>query len=129
MIEWRGAFENTEVNALHAECFGHPLQGNDWWSRVNQFSLGWVLARRATRLIGFVNLAWDGATHAFVLDTMVAPAFQRQGIAKGLIEEAVARSKQADCDWLHVDFEPHLQSFYRDACGFRPTNAGLISLK
>ncbi|MFW7229407.1 GNAT family N-acetyltransferase [Citrobacter sp. BNK-39] len=129
MIEWRGVFENVEINALHAECFGHPVQIDDWWARVNQFSLGWVVARQRTHLVGFVNLAWDGAAHAFVLDTMVAPALQRQGIAKGLIEEAVVRSKQAGCDWLHVDFEPHLRSFYLDACGFRTTVAGLISLK
>ena len=28
----------------------------------------------------------------------------------------------------HVDFERDLGSFYFDACGFRPTNAGLIHL-
>jgi hypothetical protein len=28
--------------------------------------------------------------------------------------------------WLHADFEPHLRSFYFDACGFRPAAAGLI---
>lgn len=30
---------------------------------------------------------------------------------------------------LHVDFDPHLRAFYFDACGFRPTDAGLIPLK
>jgi hypothetical protein len=29
--------------------------------------------------------------------------------------------------WLHVDFEPHLEGFYR-GCGFTPTPAGLIRL-
>jgi hypothetical protein len=33
-----------------------------------------------------------------------------------------------DPTWLHVDFAPHLWSFYFDACGFRPTDAGLIHL-
>jgi hypothetical protein len=28
---------------------------------------------------------------------------------------------------LHVDFEPHLTSFYRN-CGFRQTAAGLMKL-
>jgi hypothetical protein len=32
------------------------------------------------------------------------------------------------CEWLHVDFEDHLRAFYFDACGFEPTNAGLIGL-
>jgi hypothetical protein len=30
-------------------------------------------------------------------------------------------------EWLHVDYEPHLDSFYR-ACGFQPTLAGLLEL-
>ncbi len=30
------------------------------------------------------------------------------------------------CEWLHVDYEPHLDSFYRDACGFQATEAGLL---
>jgi len=27
--EWRGAFENREVNALHAEVFGHRILDDD----------------------------------------------------------------------------------------------------
>ena len=34
----------------------------------------------------------------------------------------------AGCEWLHVDFEDHLRTFYFDACGFVPTNAWLIEL-
>jgi hypothetical protein len=29
---------------------------------------------------------------------------------------------------LHVDFDDHLRTFYYDACGFTPTNAGPIAL-
>jgi GNAT superfamily N-acetyltransferase len=127
--EWRGTFENAEVNALHAECFEHRIFADDWWSQVNRFSLGWVCTRHLGKLVGFVNIAWDGGVHAFVLDTMVSSAFQRQGIAKALIGEAVDRAKDTACEWLHVDFDPHLRQFYFDACGFRPTDAGLIALK
>jgi hypothetical protein len=31
-------------------------------------------------------------------------------------------------EWMHVDFDDHLRPFYFDACGFTPTNAGLIEL-
>ncbi len=129
ITKWRGAFESAEVNALHAECFEHRMFEDDWWLQVNQYSLGWVCARRSEKLIGFVNIAWDGGVHAFVLDTMVSPEFQRQGIAKALIEEAVERAKLTGCEWLHVDFDPHLRAFYFDACGFKSTDAGLIPLK
>jgi ribosomal protein S18 acetylase RimI-like enzyme len=128
-MEWRGLFRNSELNALHAECFEHRQFDDDWWGQVNRFSLGWVCARNSGSLIGFVNVAWDGGVHAFLLDTMVAREFRRQGIAKRMIEEAVNRSRQTRCEWLHVDFEPALRQFYFDACGFRPTDAGLIRLK
>jgi hypothetical protein len=41
---------------------------------------------------------------------------------------AIAGARAAGCEWLHVDFDDHLRSFYFDACGFTPTNAGLIAL-
>ena len=129
ITEWRGAFDNAELNVLHAECFEHRLFADDWWAQVNRYSLGWVCLRRWERLIGFVNVAWDGGVHAFVLDTMVTPDHQRQGLARTLIEEAVVRSRATGCEWLHVDFDPHLRPFYFDACGFTPTDAGLIALK
>jgi GNAT superfamily N-acetyltransferase len=127
-VQWRGAFKNSEVSKLHAHCFGHRYRQVDWWSRLNQFSLGWVCVRNSTELIGFVNVAWDGGVHAFVLDAMVAPEHQRQGVAKVFMAEVIARATEAHCEWLHVDFEPHLDKFYLDACGFRSTAAGLISL-
>jgi hypothetical protein len=41
---------------------------------------------------------------------------------------ATEAAREAGCEWLHVDFEDHLRSFYFDACGFARTNAGLIAL-
>jgi hypothetical protein len=37
-------------------------------------------------------------------------------------------ARTAGCEWLHVDFDDDLRPFYFDACGFTPTNAGLIRL-
>lgn len=127
--EWRGAFGNGELNALHAECFGHRVLDDDWWGQVNRFSLGWVCLRLDGRLAGFVNVAWDGGVHAFLLDTAVTPALQRQSHATRLVREAVAQARAAGCEWLHVDFDPHLRGFYLDACGFQPTEAGLVRLR
>ena len=128
IIEWRGEFANSELNSLHAECFDHRLLEDDWWSQVNRFSLGWSCVRRAGKLVGFVNVAWDGGVHAFVLDTMVTPSLRRNGLATAMVREAAERAKQAGCEWLHVDFDPDLRRFYFDACGFKPTDAGVIPL-
>jgi predicted N-acetyltransferase YhbS len=127
-FHWRGGFDNAEVNELHAEAFGHRVLEDDWQAQVQQHSLGWVCARDGARLVGFVNVAWDGGVHAFVLDTMVRAGAARQGIGTELVAVSVAESRAAGCEWLHVDFDDHLREFYFDACGFEPTNAGLIKL-
>lgn len=126
--DWRGPFDNDEVNALHAEGFGNPPADDDWWAQVNRHSLGWVCARRARRLVGFVNVIWDGALHAFVLDTLVASTVRRQGVGTKLIAIATEGARAAGCEWLHVDFDDDLRPFYFDSCRFAPTNAGLIAL-
>ena len=97
--EWRGAFENREVNALHAEAFGHRILDDDWVGQVEEHSLGWVTAREGEKLVGFVNVAWDGDVHAFILDTMVSAAKRRQGIAKRLVKEATEYARAAGCEW------------------------------
>jgi GNAT superfamily N-acetyltransferase len=125
---WRGRFDNAEVNALHAEGFAHRVLADDWWGQVNRHSLGWVVARDGAALVGFVNVAWDGMIHAFILDTLVAGAARRRGVGTGLVRLAVEESRKAGCEWLHVDFDPHLRDFYLGACGFTPTDAGLVPL-
>jgi GNAT superfamily N-acetyltransferase len=126
--EWRGSFTNREVNVLHAEAFDHRLFDDDWNDQLGRLSLGWVTARDGQGLVGFVNIIWDGLVHAFVEDTAVALRARRRGIGARLIETAREHAAAAGCEWLHVDFEDHLREFYLDACGFTPTNAGLIRL-
>ncbi|MBF8186023.1 GNAT family N-acetyltransferase [Nonomuraea sp. K274] len=125
---WRGHFDNAAINALHAEGFGHAPMEDDLWAQVNRHSLGWVCAKENDELVGFVNVAWDGSVHAFVLDTMVAERFRRRGVGSELVAVAVGQARAAGCEWLHVDFDDDLKDFYFGSCGFRPTHAGLIAL-
>ena len=126
--EWRGVFTNPELNRLHAEGFVHRVLDDDWVAQVEGHSLGWVTARDGDQLVGFVNLAWDGAIHAFILDTLVAATHRRHGIATELVGVATDQARSAGCEWLHVDFDDDLRELYFGACGFTPTNAGLIQL-
>ncbi len=128
VYEWRGEVDNAVVNRLHAEGFEHSLLDIDWRTQLDRHSLGWVCARRCGELVGFVNVAWDGGVHAFVLDTVVAASARRAGIGTELVARAAREAGAAGCEWLHVDFEDHLRGFYLDACGFQATNAGLIQL-
>ena len=124
---WRGEFDSVEVEALHAACFDRQPGEWDWAGQVETHSLGWVCARDLGALVGWVNVAWDGSGHAFILDTIVTTAHRRH-VATALVAAATAGARDAGCEWLHVDFEDHLIRFYFDACGFTPTNAGLIRL-
>ena len=127
--EWRGRFGNGALNALHAEGFDHPVLDDDWWGQVAGHSLGWVCAWDGDDLIGFVNVAWDGGVHAFILDTLVAARARRQGIGTALVALATEHAGAAGCEWLHVDCDAGLAPFYLDSCGFRPAPAGVIPLR
>ena len=124
---WRDPITDDEMADLARSHGGTVAAG--WWSRVRQHSLGWVGARDGRGLlVGFVNVAWDGGLHAFLLDTKTRGTHQHRGIGTAVVGVAVAQARAAGCEWLHVDFEPDLRRFYLDACGFRPTEAGLIHL-
>ena len=124
---WRGALTDAEMVDLVLAHGGRARAG--WWDQVRPHALGWVTARRADGLlVGFVNVAWDGGDHAVLLDTKVRGEYQHRGIATQVVRVAVTNSRDAGCEWLHVDFEARLEPFYFDACGFRPTSAGVIYL-
>jgi len=59
---------------------------------------------------------------------MVDPYDHRRGIGRQLVLRAVDGAQADGCEWLHVDFGDDLREFYFGACGFSPTNAGLIAL-
>jgi ribosomal protein S18 acetylase RimI-like enzyme len=126
--QWRGVFENDELSRLHDEGFGNDPSPIDWRRRVTGHSLGWVCARLSGDLVGFVNVAWDGGTHAFLLDTVVATSVRRRGVGTALVMTAVKHATADGCEWLHVDFEEDLAAFYLSACGFRETRAGLVAM-
>jgi GNAT superfamily N-acetyltransferase len=124
---WRGEATDDELVTLTLSHGGAAQSG--WWDLIRPHCLGWVTARADDgSLIGFVNVAWDGGDHAFLIDTKVRPDHQRQGIGTELVRIAARNAKAAGCEWLEVDFEEALAPFYLGACGFAPTPAGLLHL-
>lgn len=116
---------NAELNALFAASW--PRHAPSDFTPVLERSLLYACAYSDGDLVGYVNLAWDGGVHAFLLDTTVHPRMRRQGIGVALVRRAVTEAQKHRIVWVHVDYEPHLRSFY-EQCGFRPTEAGLIAL-
>jgi ribosomal protein S18 acetylase RimI-like enzyme len=126
-FEWRAEVADDELVIL-TESYGGASEAG-WWNRIRSHSLGWVTARvDGGTLVGFVNVAWDGGDHAFLIDTKVHSDHQRRGIGTELVRIAARHAKDAGCEWLEVDFDEHLASFYYDACGFTPALAGLLHL-
>jgi GNAT superfamily N-acetyltransferase len=103
---------------------------SEWTGDLGQIlshSIVHIGAFEGETLVGYVNVAWDGGAHAFLLDPTVHPAHQRRGIGSGLVKRAIELARERGARWMHVDYEPHLEAFYA-SCGFRPTRAGLIQL-
>jgi ribosomal protein S18 acetylase RimI-like enzyme len=126
-LQWRGELTDDEMVDLVDSYGGNSLAG--WWDRVRPHSFGWVTARTSDGLlVGFVNVVSDGGDHAFLVDTKTRGSFQRRGIGTRVVALAVEHARAAGHEWLHVDFDPHLREFYFEACGFEPTDAGLIRL-
>lgn len=118
--------DNEALNALFTAVWPHHASA-DFVAQLRHSLLYVCAFADSSQLIGFVNLAWDGGIHAFLLDPTVHPAWQRRGIGRKLVTCAADAARTHGMHWLHVDYEPHLDVFYR-GCGFEPTLAGLMRL-
>lgn len=116
---------DPDLSDLWRRAWDAPL--NRSYQPILARSLGHVAAYEGDRLIGFVNIAWDGGIHAFILDTCTDRDFRRQGIATELVRRAAELARGRGAQWLHVDYEPHLERFYRQ-CGFGHSHAGVMKL-
>jgi GNAT superfamily N-acetyltransferase len=108
--------------------FRDSWEGGDHAGMALEHSLTWITAHDGDRLVGFVNVAWDGKAHAFLLDTTVHPTVRRRGIGAALVRLAAEEARRSGVEWLHVDYEERLRGFY-ERCGFKPTSAGLQRLR
>ncbi len=73
-------------------------------------------ARCEGRLVGMVRVLTDGYLFGTVPELMVHPDFQRQGIARGLMERAYEESPTG----LFLGAQPGLEGFY-ESLGFEPS--------
>jgi GNAT superfamily N-acetyltransferase len=119
------SLNETELGALFEAAWPGPAARR--FGHIAQHASIWITAQRGERLVGFVYVVSDGAAHAFLLDPVVHPDERRNGLGRRLVHEAANHAKAQGAKWLHVDYEDHLEPFYR-SCGFRPTLAGLLRL-
>ncbi|HEY5705209.1 MAG TPA: GNAT family N-acetyltransferase [Terrimicrobiaceae bacterium] len=128
MYEIRRSPRLTEHELVHLFETSWPNYAPRSFAPVLERSLAYFAAFAGRTLIGFVNVAWDGGLHAFILDTTVHPDFRRRGVASALLGRAAEAARSKGVVWLHVDFEPEAERLYRKA-GYRPTAAGVLRLQ
>lgn len=124
-LQVRPSLSDEELNGLFTASW--PDHRPKSFAPMLARSLVWIAARREEQLVGYVNVVGDGGIHAFILDTTVHPDERRRGLGARLVRTAAVEARSRGAEWLHVDYEPDLASFY-ERCGFRPTAAGLMRL-
>lgn len=97
----------------------------DKYDRILANSYTHFTVRRDNDLVGFVNVISDGVGDAFLVDLMVHPKAQHQGIGSALVNAAVEGLTGDGIKCIQVTFDPELESFYR-ACGFYIFKGGII---
>jgi GNAT superfamily N-acetyltransferase len=98
------------------EDFPAALRG--YWATVSGFdSMG--------TLVAWCAVLSDGVRHAVLLDVIVHPAYQRQGVGRKLVATAIEHIQTQAISIIHVDFLPEYTSFY-EKCGFSIGLGGII---
>ena len=77
------------------------------------------------KLVAWCAILSDGVRHAVLIDVIVHPIWQRQGIGLELVGEAIALIKAHGITIIHIDFLPEHQTFY-ERCGFQIGLGGII---
>lgn len=101
----------------HDEDYPAALQG--YWGTVSGFD-------PTDKLVARCAILSDGVRHAVLLDVIVHPEWQRQGIGQTLVAEAVEHIRTHGISIIHVDFLPEHRAFY-ERCGFETGLGGIYA--
>ncbi len=117
------AVSANDINALRAAVGwqgleqDYPAALGGYWAYIGGFD-------EHGKLIAWCAVLSDGVRHAVLLDVIVHPAWQRQGIGRALVHRAIEHCLANGITIIHVDFLPEHAAFY-EQCGFRPSMAGI----
>ena len=125
-ITQKSKVTDAEIGELRAAVgWGHEVGTYD---RVLKGVHTYFTARDERKLIGFVSVISDSVADAFLVDLMVHPDFQRQGLGKSLVREAIKYAKSIGVQCVHVTYDRDLEDFYRN-CGFHIIGGGIIDFR
>lgn len=98
------------------EDYPAPLKG--YWATIGSFD-------NSGKLIAWCAIVSDGVRHAVLIDVIVHPSFQGQGLGRQLVGQAIEHIHAHGISIIHVDFLPEKANFY-ERCGFRIGLGGII---
>jgi len=85
----------------------------------------YYIARQNDRLIGFISVISDGVADAMLLNLMIHPELQGQGIGTYLVQQVIKDLQAEGIRCIHVTFEENLEDFYKQF-GFFIFKGGII---
>lgn len=98
----------------------YPAAFKGYWSTVGGFD-------SADTLIAWCAILSDGVHHAVLLDVIVHPSYQNQGIGRQLVAHTIAHITAHNIPIIHVDFLPEKTRFY-ERCGFKVGLGGIYEV-
>lgn len=125
-ITEKGKVTDAEIGELRTKVGWDYDPGK--YDRILKGVNTYFIARENEKLIGFVSVISDGAAAAFMVDLMVHPDYQKQGLGKELVHRVVKYSKSIGVQCVHVTFNQTEEEFYRK-CGFHIFSGGIIDFK
>jgi len=97
----------------------YPAVLKGYWATMSGFDF-------TGTLVAWCAILSDGVRHAVLIDVIVHPKWQRQGVGKELVKVAVKHIRAHGISIIHVDFEPEHKPFY-ERCGFRTGLGGIYA--
>jgi len=89
----------------------YPAAFQRYWATVSGFD-------PSGSLRAWCAILSDGVRHAVLLDVIVHPDYQRQGVGTALVARAIQHIQVHGISIIHVDFIPEHAPFY-EQCGFQ----------
>ena len=112
----------TKETSVSIDDVLHLYQAVGWTNYTNQpqmleqslaHSLAIYVARDGEKIVGLVRLVGDGFSSVFVQDLIVLPSYQRQGIGRSLMKQALENFKEAYQVQLMTEQTEKNLGFYR----------------
>ncbi len=113
----------TQLSDL-CEAVGWSRFGADY-TALDHYALTTSAWENEQRLVGWVSVVSDHVRHAFLLDVMVHPEHQRQGVGRSLVLLAMDEMRKRGVTAFHVDCANDRAGFYAK-CGFNMCSGGWL---